>query len=145
MKVLFVHGSSDPFSHQMGFIRSAIEGDYTARDIELMAAKYKAQFERAAFSAIALMLLDVDAISGRVEVLMNVQGTHPLKVRVEVNQEALKVREERNKGKKNTQKAATQPTLSQILAGGIQSATIQSPWSFDDFELAMPPQESNNF
>ena len=134
MKVLFVHGSADPFSHQMGFIRSAIEGDYSARDIEQMASKYKAQFEREAFSAIALMLLDVDAISGRVEVLMNVQGTHPLKVRVEVNPEAVKVREERNKGKKTNQKAfttATQPTLSQILAGGIQSVTIQPPWSFE--------------
>ena len=122
MKVLFVHGSYDPFSHQMGFIRSAIEGDYSARDIEQMANKYKTQFERGAFSAIALMLLDVDAISGRVEVLMNVQGTHPLKVRVEVNPEALKVREERNKGKKAPQKTvntATQPTLSQILSSTV--------------------------
>ncbi len=115
MKFLNIFGSSDPFSHEMSPILVKTGCDYSDQDLTTWCEKYSDRFQAKIYSAISIVLLNVDEQTGTVEVLENIQGRHPLKQKTVVNPSAEIVRTKRkeNRGIKTV-------TIGPTLGGNAQ-------------------------
>ena len=89
MQILLIHSCSDLFSYD-SYGRSGcwIEGDYSKGDLDSYKRQYLDAFNKKRMSKISVVHMDI-AEDGTVTVLENVQGTHPLKVRKEINPAAV--------------------------------------------------------
>lgn len=95
MLFLNVWGSSDPFSHNMIFLRSMCSGDYTDRDIEQMYARYVADYNAKRFSCLSAILVDIDCVNNQVTTKQNFRQAWPLKEKKIINTNAMEVRAKR--------------------------------------------------
>lgn len=95
MLFLNVWGSSDPFSHNMVFLRSLNSGDYTDRDIEQMFVQYVADYNAKRFSCLSAILVDIDCVNNQVTTKQNFRQAWPLKERKIINTNAMEVRAKR--------------------------------------------------
>lgn len=95
MLFLNVWGSSDPFSHNMAFLRSMNSGDYSDRDIEQMYARYVADYNAKRFSCLSAILVDIDCVNNQVTTKQNFRQAWPLKERKIINTMAAEVRAKR--------------------------------------------------
>lgn len=95
MLFLNIWGSSDPFSHNMIFLRSMNSGDYKDRDIEQMYARYVADYNAKRFSCLSAILVDIDCVNNQVTTKQNFRQAWPLKEKKIINTNAMEVRAKR--------------------------------------------------
>lgn len=95
MLFLNIWGSSDPFSHNMIFLRSMNSGDYTDRDIEQMYARYVSDYNAKRYSCLSAILVDIDCVNNQVTTKQNFRQAWPLKERKIINTNAMEVRAKR--------------------------------------------------
>lgn len=95
MKLLTIWSSADPFSHEMSLqaIRDSI--NYGEDDLQNYLETFKKRFQMKSYSAVSIVLVEVNSNTGEVTVLENIQGRHPLKSRKVVNPEASVARDAR--------------------------------------------------
>lgn len=99
MKFLHIFGSSDPFSHDMQPVLIKTGYEYSDHELTTWCKKYSERFQAKGYSAISIVLLNVDEQTGTVEVLENIQGRHPLKQKTVVNPSASVARAKRKEGR----------------------------------------------
>jgi hypothetical protein len=104
MKFITVYGSSDPYSHDMSPILVKTGYDYSDHDINGWVDKYTQRFAAQQYSAISIVVVDVNTETGEAAVLVNTQGKHPLIQKVIVNPSAQAIREARRSAPKAPKK-----------------------------------------
>lgn len=116
MLFLNVYGSTDPFSHQMHFLRSMNAGDYSPKDIETTFARYVREYEAEKLSCLSAMIVEINCETNTVTTKQNFRAFHPLKTKKIVNPSAGVVRDTRLNCKKVSIVSPQPMTFNELVA-----------------------------